>query len=171
MDTNWENSESFNRKFAGSMNIVFAICSNGSWMAMLSNDTLTADRFMIFLKILKTFLIENNNFEFKKIMLLLDNLQSHRTNKVINMCQNYKFNIWYIPPYSPSLAPIELTFGILKRKLTQKHKEKWINLSNYEFYNLVVTCMEEINAEIIQSCFSHFYRETRENLSKIPYLH
>ena len=41
-------------------------------------------------------------------------------------------------PYSPSLAPVEQWFGILKRKLFHKQKEKRINLNNYEGYNLVI---------------------------------
>ena len=166
-----KNSEWFNSKFAGSLNITFAICSNGGWIAMLSNETLTADRFMTFLKFFKTFLIENNNFEFKNVVLMLDNLSWHRTSKIIDLWQKYSFKIWYIPPYSPLFAPVELVFGILKRKLAQKYKGKRTSLSNYEGFTLVVMCLEEIKAEVIINCFSHFYRETRENLSKIPYLH
>ena len=138
---------------------------------MLSNETLTADRFMTFLKILKTFLIENNNFEFKNVVLMLDNLSWHRTSKIIDLWQKYSFNIWYIPPYFSLFAPVELVFEILKRKLAQKYKGKRTSLSNYEGYTLVVMWLEEIKAEVIINCFSHFYRETRENLSKIPYLH
>ena len=136
--------EEWNKRFATSLNIVFAICSNGSWFEMLSNNTLTTDRFIIFLRNLKTFLEENNYFEFKRIVILLDNLPSHRTDKVVDMRLKWSFDICYILPYSSSLAPVELTFGILKRKLTQKQKEKWINLSNCEDSNLVVMCMKEM---------------------------
>ena len=165
-----KNSEVWNKRFATSLNIVFAICSNGSWLEMLSNNTLTTDRFIIFLRNLKTFLEENNYFEFKRIVILLDNLPSHRTDKVVDMLLKWSFDICYIPPYSPSLAPVELTFGRLKRKLTQKQKEKWINLSNYEGYSLVVLCMKEIDAKVILNWFSHFYREVKENLSILSYL-
>ena len=90
---------------------------------MLSNNKLTTDRFIVFLIILKKFLEENNYFEFKRI-IILDNLSSHRTDKVLNMLLKCNFYLCYIPPYSLFLAPVEHTFGILKRKHLQKQKEK-----------------------------------------------
>ena len=163
------NSEILNIKFENSLNIILAICSNGSWFEMLSNNTLTADRFIIFLRNLKAFLKDNNNFEFKKILIIVDNLPSHRTNKVISMLLDCGFDICFLPPYSPSLAPVELTFGVLKQKLIQNRIGKWVNLKNYEGYNLVVMCMKEIDAKVIHNWFSHFYWEIKANLSKISY--
>ena len=105
---------------------------------------------------LKTFLEENNYFEFKRIVILLDDLLSHQTNKVVDVRLKWSFDLCYIPPYSPSLIPVKLTFRILKRKLTQKQKEKKINNSNYEGYCLVVMCMKEIDAKVILNWFTHF---------------
>ena len=162
-----ENGEVLNTNFTNSLNIVLAICSNGSWIEMLTNDTLNIDRFVVFLQNLKAWQDENNKFWFKNIMILLDNLASHRTNKVIDFCKKWNFRLCYIPPYSPTLAPVELVFSVLKRKLVSKEKQKSINLCIYEGYNLAVKSMKEIDAIIIKNCYSHFYEELKNNISRI----
>ena len=134
---------------------------------MLTNDTLNTDRFVVFLQNLNAWLDENNKFWFKNIMILLDNLASHRTNKVINFCKKWNFRQCYIPPYSPNLAPVELVFSVLKRKLVSKEKQKSINLCNYEGYNLAVKSMKEIDTTIIKNCYSYFYEELKKSISKI----
>ena len=110
-----QNSEAWNSRFKSSLNLVLAVFLNGSWIEMLSNNTLTTDRFIVFLIILKKFLEENNYFEFKRIIIMLDNLSSHRTDKVLNKWLKCNFDLCYIPPYSPSLAPVKHTFGIFKK--------------------------------------------------------
>ena len=83
-----KNSEIWNRKFLNSLKIVLATFSNGCWIEMFSNDTFTAESFIIFLKNLKNFLSENKSFGFHRILILLDNLPLHRTDKVMNILIN-----------------------------------------------------------------------------------
>ena len=64
-----ENGEVLNTNFTNSLNIVLVICSNGSWIEMLTNDTLNTDRFVVFLQNLKAWLDEKNKFWFKNIMI------------------------------------------------------------------------------------------------------
>ena len=52
-------------------------------MSMLSNNSLTAERFIIFLKNLREFLNESHYFAYKNVAILLDNFPSHRTNRVV----------------------------------------------------------------------------------------
>ena len=160
-----KNGETLNAKYINSMNIVLAICSNGSWLEMLTNDTLNAERFLIFLQNLKSWLDENHNFRFKKIWILLDNLSSHRTQKVIDFCSNWDIKLCFIPPYSPTWAPVELAFGVMKRKLSLKPQSQSINLYNYEGYSHLLKWMKELNDKIIRGCFSYFYKEIKDNIS------
>ena len=162
-----KNGETLNSKFTNSMNIVLAICSNGGWIKILSNDTLNEQRFIIYLQNLKNWLDENNNFGFKKIWILLVNLAVHRTSSIADFWLKCNLILFYIPPYSPTLAPVELAFGILKRKSTLNKEDKSINLYNYEGYIHVVKRMKELNAEVIRNCYSHFYKELKDNISKI----
>ena len=163
------NGESQNINLANTMNIVLAIWSYGSWLEILSNNTLNEDRFIFSLKNLKIWLDENNCFGYSKILILLDNLASHRTNKVIDYWAKSNIKLCFIPPYSPTLAPVELAFWVLKRKLVAKNKNCSTNLNNYEGYRLVIQWMREIDNKIIRNCYSHFYWELKKNISNISF--
>ena len=113
-----ENGELLNSNDINSKNLVLAFCSNGSLIEMITNDTLNEERFIVFMQNVKKWFDENNRFSNKKIWILLDNLASHRTQKAADLCSMYDFKIWFIPPYSHTLAPVDLAFGILKIKLT-----------------------------------------------------
>ena len=62
-----KNGELLNSKYTNSMNLVLAICSNGSWIEMLTNDTLNEERFIVFMQNVKKWFDENNRFRSKKI--------------------------------------------------------------------------------------------------------
>ena len=154
-----KNSETQNINLTNTMSIVLAICSNGSWVEILSNNTLNADRFIVSLESIKILLDEHNSFGYNKILIFLDNLASHRTSKVIEYWNKHRLKLCFIHPYSPTLAPVELVFWVLKRKLIAKIKNSSKNLKNYEGYRLVIQWMKELDYKIITSCFLHFYRE------------
>lgn len=47
-------------------------------------------------------------------ILIMDNCAIHHGAEVMDLCAAYGFEIQYLPPYSPDLNPIELTFNTLK---------------------------------------------------------
>jgi transposase len=47
-------------------------------------------------------------------IVVMDNLGSHRSAAVRRMIRNAGARLWYLPPYSPDLNPIEQTFAKIK---------------------------------------------------------
>ena len=65
--------ESQNSLFVGSVSMVMAILSNGSWINFVINETINSANFSWFLKILYSWLKTKNFFSFSKVAIILDN--------------------------------------------------------------------------------------------------
>ena len=60
---------------------------------------------------------DNDKFGSKKnLNVILDNCPYHKSKKAIEYLKTLKLKLYFLPPYSPSLAPIELMFGWIKKK-------------------------------------------------------
>ena len=59
--------------------------------------------------------------------------------------------MYYLPQYSPELAPVELIFGAIKRKLTNEVCRQGWNFSSKSGKEKIVQAWEEISADSIAS--------------------
>jgi transposase len=55
-------------------------------------------------------------------IVILDNLGSHKSKAVRQMIQSAGARLWYLPPYSPDLNPIEQAFAKIKHWM--RHAQK-----------------------------------------------
>jgi putative transposase len=55
----------------------------------------------------------------KKIVLILDNFSSHKTNYTKNCANECNINLVYLPKYSPDLNPIEYIWKSIKRVISR----------------------------------------------------
>ena len=85
--------------FTGSISWILEICSNGSWLYILSNNTIDFISFIWFIKILNNWLKSNDNFEYYDI-IMLDNWYKHKSQLSKNLFIKHTFKILYIPTYS-----------------------------------------------------------------------
>lgn len=62
-------------------------------------------------------------------VVVLDNLTSHKTRKVQAVFAALGVEVWYLPPYSPDLNPIELCWSkfkaILKQTAARTYEVHW----------------------------------------------
>ena len=128
--------------------MIMAILSNGCWFSMLTNDKTNSKIFIHFTIKLNKWLESNNMFEYKCIHLYLDNCPYHKSMETIDYFRRTSMKIFFLPPYSPSLAPIEMVFGwikyMLKRSLLdqsfiltqKKHQSRYLMWSNESISNL-----------------------------------
>ena len=61
--------------------------------------------------------------------VVLDNLSSHKTRKVQDEFAALGVEVWYLPPYSPDLNPIELCWSKFKAILKQAAARSYDSLS------------------------------------------
>lgn len=62
-------------------------------------------------------------------VVVMDNLTSHKTRKVRNAFAALGVEVWYLPPYSPDLNPIELCWSKFKSLLKQSAARTYVALS------------------------------------------
>ncbi len=62
-------------------------------------------------------------------IVVMDNLGSHKSKAVRDAIKTAGARLWFLPPYSPDLNPIEQTFAKIKhwRRMAQKRstEETW----------------------------------------------
>ena len=141
-----------------------SIFSNGCWFAMISNATTNTQVFIYFLNRMIEWLIKNNKFGFKNINLILDNCPYNKSKEAIKNMQKLPIKIYFLPPYSPSLAPIELMFGWIKIIINKRSIGMKINLKSKEANNQIFKVFKDINNELTRKMFSKFYKELKANL-------
>lgn len=60
-----------------------------------------------------------------KSVVIMDNCGTHRDYSIEEAIEEAGCRIMYLPPYSPDLNPIELTFGVLKAWIRRHFVEDW----------------------------------------------
>jgi transposase len=53
-------------------------------------------------------------------ILIMDNLQTHKTRGVVEAVAQREARVLYLPPYSPDLNPIEMVFSQVKNELRRR---------------------------------------------------
>lgn len=108
------------------LNISGAIEINSQDVITRSSDRVDAGSICILLKAIK----DRNPFE-SNITLIMDNAAYNRSWKVKNLAKELKIKLFYLPPYSPNLNPIERLWKFMKKKVIyNKHYEKF---NEFEF--------------------------------------
>ena len=55
-------------------------------------------------------------------IVIMDNLGSHKAQSIRRAIRNAGAKIWFLPPYSPDLNPIEQTFSKIKHTMRKEQK-------------------------------------------------
>ena len=156
--------EAKNWSFSGSISWILAIWSNGSWIWLLCNSSVDSSKFIWFIKIMKRWLEDNNNFGYNQIDLLLDNCSFHKSIKTQKYLKKLLYNIYYIPAYSPEFAPIEMCFSLLKRDLSEKCKNDNVKLSFKHNFIKIHNSLMVLTTCKIQRIFQRFIKNLKEYL-------
>ena len=84
-------------------------------------------------------------------VLVMDNCSIHYVDEILDLLQSAGILVIFIPPYSPDLNPIELTFSYLKRYL-QEHEEV-IQVAN-NVTDVIKSAFEGITVDYCKKCIS-----------------
>ena len=77
-------------------------------------------------------------------ILVLDNCSIHHVAEITSLLQSMGILVLFLPPYSPDLNPIELTFSYLKKYLQEHHDV--IQVSN-NITDIIKAAFDNINNE------------------------
>ena len=159
------NKEIKNASLTGSISIIMSIFSNGCWFAMLWNTNTNSQVFLHYISKINEWLNCNKLFGYDNIYMILDNCSYHKSSETIKQLWNSEMKIVFLPPYSPSLAPIELIFGWIKRKLCKNLIGTKLSLDSKEASNAIFNVIKEIDKRLVINIFGRFYRELKINLN------
>ena len=103
--------------------MISAITSGEYSLNYLKYNTTTAQKLPIFFQVLAEFVKRVEGVEGSEgsdIGVILDNCQSHKTETVKEFALSLSRKLYFLPSYSPELAPVETYLSILKNNLIKE---------------------------------------------------
>jgi transposase len=73
---------------------------------------------------LENWLKAKKKVELKDIIVILDNAMIHKSKIVLNHFREVGWEVFFLPAYTPELAPVEHFFSKLKRSANKVPKNK-----------------------------------------------
>ena len=159
------NKEVKNSPFNGSLSIILAILSNWNWFLLVTDVTIDSSIFCHFMKKLEYWVFNSSIFGYEKALWIMDNWPSHKSKLTYKVLMSTDFKIHFLPAYSPDLAPVEVCFAYLKRKLWSLSKGKIVKLTNKSEQTVILQAMKTISVGVIKKWFSSFYETIKHYLN------
>ena len=126
-------------------------------------------KFLLFLNKLTWWQDSNVYFGYARVSILLDNCPFHKSNIIKNYLMNSWFNVFYLPAYSPQMAPMEIVFNTTKKKVIAHQKDRVVNWSKSNSGVLVLRVKEEVGPKVIAKCFSRLYSHLGQQFPYFEY--
>ena len=152
-----------NISFKGSISLIWAITSTGSWYVTNLTSHNNAQTFTEFIQKLGMWVIEDLKADINKVILLLDNCPIHKSKKSMDSLGSIGWKTLFLAPYSPEWAPIELLFNTLKKRLIKHSKSQIINLGKEEGFKNIQEWLATFTKKEIQS----YWKETINTISSL----
>ena len=112
--------------------MISALCSNEEFICYLNHNTINRSVFCDFIKLLKYAFSKLNIDIISQTVLILDNALYYRSSQTVELLRHHEIWVEFLPPYCPSLAPVEALSKFIKsgvRRLTinksVNFKKKW----------------------------------------------
>ena len=145
--------------------MIYALISNGNWMWLLIDETVTTQEFGIFLYLLSTFLNANWQTFRNRTIIVLDNASIHLTNSTKNIAAKHGMKILGLHPYWPHLAPVEFVFGLIKGHISNSDANKTIDFSKRSGKRAITAGLECLTKEKVLRMWKKVIMLARETIS------
>ena len=148
--------------------MVTAITTSGLAINMLKFWSTTAEIFKEFLNYVFSYLIAEG-MEPQDIGIILNNCPIHREGLVREYCKNKAARLFYLPQYSPELAPVEIYFSKIKHLIIQEIEEEGepADLRTEESISKIAHCIHNIDPDYIRRLWSRLISIIRGELKEI----
>ena len=151
-----------NTIWEGRINMTFGLCSNGKWIAFIQDQNGTTKTFQVFLIFLKYYIDSWLEINSTPIQVVLDNAALHLTESTKNVAKILSIELNWVPPYSPNLSPVEMVFGVSKKKIwANKGKEK-INFSKPSGKKVLVNVLKTLSNRTCMGMWLQFIWEAKK---------
>ena len=106
----------YNQSVRRSKSLIWAIVSTGDYFVYEVEKRNNSETFIRFLKSLNEWIEDKLCISPSQIILIMDNWSIRRTINVKLKLKEFKWKVIMLPLYTPEYNPIELYFGIAKRR-------------------------------------------------------
>ena len=83
-------------------------------------------------------------------IVVLDNLSSHKISRVVELVESAGDEVWYLPPYSPDLNPIEPMWSKVKQVLRSIAARTFDGL-----VDAIRTALDQVSTSDLLGYFTH----------------
>ena len=150
-----------NIKCKGSANAIFALGWDGEWIWAIYNNSTTSKRFYQFLVLVRAYALLVLSRTTKEIKIAMDNAAIH----VLKMSQRATFNlnleVHWLHQYFPTLAPVELVFGMVKGKLASMNSKVWIDFNKEGDKKTITKWIGELDSKAGFKMWERFIKTSR----------
>lgn len=124
--------------------LIAALGFEGVRCATLADGAVDADIFEAFVaQVLVPELREGD-------VVVMDNLSSHKRSRTRELIEAAGAELFYLPPYSPDLNPIEMVFAKIKRELRSLRCR-----TRESLWGLMQSVLDKVTAGDAANCFQH----------------
>ncbi len=85
-------------------------------------------------------------------IVVMDNLSSHKSPAIAQMLRAAGAELWYLPPYSPDLNPIELMWSKVKTALRRAEAR-----TQEALFDAIADALEDVTPEQSRNFFKHSF--------------
>ena len=146
----------------GSANILLGILIDGKWLWMILDWSNTSYTFGVYLFILKKYIEIVWDQVSLQIKVMLDNASVHLTKKVKRLASHLSLELNYLPPYWPHLAPVELVFGAIKKRISCLKIKEAIDFDKPSGKKIILNTLRNINTDVWIKMWGKFIFEAKQ---------
>ena len=150
-----------NSTITGSLSMISAFCSNGEFLCSCYQSTVDSDVFCDFIKLLKYTLSKWNINIKSQVLIVLDNAPYHWSSKTVEFLRHHEINVQFLPPYCPSLAPVETLFKFIKSGIKRLAVENSINFKKSSGIEIIKQSWNQISDKARIAAWTSFIQEGR----------
>ena len=151
----------------GSINWVSAIATNGLCMNLFKYWTTTLKEIRWFIELVIEYLQKNQGIKPNEVGIILDNWAWHRARSVIEYCNSIDISLYFIPPYCPEMAPVEVYFSELKRKFIKTSQSNSLNLESEACINKIKLWVFSTDQACVRRLWCAFISKLTCNLDNL----
>ena len=150
-----------NTRWTGRVSIIFSLFNTGDWLWMSVGGTTKSKEYCLFLMILDSYTKMWVCKQRTPIKLMVDNASIHVSKESKRIWNYLNFEIHALPPYSPNLSPVEMIFGISKRKIAFVPSSTKINFSSSRGRMTIINSFNTLSKRVIVGLWRELVKQAK----------
>lgn len=151
-------SNILNINASGRWSLITAIWSDGQIFSQIVRETVDKINFQKFIWLLHFSLKSRLKIKPNRITITLDNASVHAWESTRTLLNGFGYNTRFLVPYSPTLAPVEGFFHLIKAKIRAKYWSKELNFNKDSGINAIHECISWITKAQVRHLWKKFVK-------------